>query len=328
MGKDALYQHTLKDIVELFGIGLHTGVSTRIFLRPAPPNTGIVLTRSDKKYAPSVHALCDGVTQSYLATTIGCNGTGITTVEHLLAALFGCGVDNVIVDVSGPEIPICDGSALAYVQAILRTGLEQQNEFRSFLSVVSSAAYHDGDAYLEVRPADELIVTYSIEFDHPSIGYQHKSWKYSVEKFIREIAPARTFGFLKDAEKLQAQGLGLGGSLENAVIFDDTGVINSEGLRFTDECVRHKILDFLGDILLLGKRVLGHFRIHKGGHSLHHRFLKKLSGELKEIKHSAIPLKALDSFRPIDSGVEIDYLFNIMPLQEDADNRIYSQEPG
>ncbi|SFM66447.1 UDP-3-O-acyl-N-acetylglucosamine deacetylase [Thermodesulforhabdus norvegica] len=296
MGASALYQHTLKDVVKLSGIGLHTGARTRIYLKPAPSDTGILLSRTDKQCASPLRALCDVVTKSYFATTIGFNGTGISTVEHLLAALFGCGVDNVVIEVEGPEIPICDGSAKNYVEAILKTGLKRQNAPRSFAAVANPVVYREGDALLEARPSDELIIEYSIEFDHPCIGYQYKQWKFGIGNFIREIAPARTFGFLKDVEKLQSQGLALGGSLENAIVFGEGKILNHEGLRFPDECVRHKVLDFIGDILLLGKPVIGHFRIHKGGHALHHKFLRKLIPHLVELPRSELPLGALEAF--------------------------------
>lgn len=296
MGVSALYQHTLRNTVELSGIGLHTGERTRIYLKPAPSNTGIVICRIDKEHAPPVRALCNAVTKSYFATTIGFNGTGISTVEHLLAALFGCGVDNVVIEVEGPEIPIYDGSAKNYVEAIMETGLKRQEALRSFMAVANPVIYSEGDAILEARPSEELIIEYSIEFNHPCIGYQYKKWKFEIGKFIEEIAPARTFGFLKDVERLQRQGLALGGSLDNAIVFGEREIINNEGLRFPDECVRHKVLDFIGDILLLGKPVIGHFKIHKGGHALHHKFLRKLTSNLIEISRSNLSWEALRAF--------------------------------
>jgi len=298
VGSCVLYQHTLKQEVELRGIGLHSGVAVRMILKPAPPSTGIVLKRSDGASHPPVKVSCEAISRSYLATTIGVNGTGVTTVEHLLAALVGCGVDNVVIDVNGPELPVCDGSAKHYVEKILEAGLEKQQEVRCFCVVKEPVEYAEADAYLKAHPANRLEITYSIEFDHPTIGYQELSWTFDTRNFVSQIAPARTFGFLKDVENLQRMGLAQGGSLDNAIVFDDKGIINREGLRFSDECVRHKILDFLGDLLLLGKPVLGHFRIHKAGHALHHRFLRRLAPRLQKWAVTKVPPEVAKAFQP------------------------------
>ncbi len=298
MGICVLKQHTLNKELELTGIGLHSGARVRLVLKPAPPSTGVTIRRCDKYSPPPVKATYSAISRSYLATTIGCNGTGVTTVEHLLAALMGCGVDNVLIEVEGPEIPICDGSARYYVEKIMEIGLQPQEAVKSFFQVTKSVGYKEGEAFLLAEPANELKITYSIDFDHPAIGYQELSWSFSSRKFIDEIAPARTFGFLKDVDRLKKQGLALGGSLENAIVFDDDSILNRDGLRFADECVRHKILDFLGDLLLLGKPVLGHFRIHRAGHALHHRFLNVLAGEITQSIVDRVPLYVAERFKP------------------------------
>lgn len=303
MGNCVLKQHTLNRELELCGIGLHSGAKVRLVLKPAPPSTGVRIRRCDKYSPPPVRATYSAISKSYLATTIGCNGTGVTTVEHLLAALIGCGVDNVLIEVEGPEIPICDGSSRYYVEKIMEVGLKSQEAIKSFFQVTQPVEYKEGDAYLLAKPANELKITYSIDFEHPAIGYQTFSWSFSSQKFVEEIAPARTFGFLKDVERLRSQGLALGGSLENAIVFDDKSILNKEGLRFSNECVRHKILDFLGDLLLLGKPVLGHFRIHRAGHALHHRFLNILAKNIVHSVTSQLNKEVAERFKPPDQCI-------------------------
>ncbi|MCX7822847.1 MAG: UDP-3-O-acyl-N-acetylglucosamine deacetylase [Syntrophobacterales bacterium] len=285
MGDSIILEHTVGRKVVYEGIGLHTGRNICITIHPAPPLTGIVFKRSRRFIKESVKASYENISQSVLATTIGFNGTGVSTVEHLLAAFMGCGIDNAIVEVNGPEIPIADGSAISYVKLILDAGIVPQRSSRRFLVIHSTVEVREGDAYLVAKPSPDrsLTIDYSIEFDHPLIGFQSISWSFDSKRFVREIAPARTFGFLKDASILRTKGLALGGSLDNVLVFDNHSLLNPEGFRFTDECVRHKVLDLIGDIMLLGKPVIGHFIIHKGGHRLHHKLLRKILTVLEEV---------------------------------------------
>jgi len=278
-------EHTVGREIEYEGIGLHTGKVVRIVIKPAPPSTGIIFKRSRKFIWDSVRASYKNISRAFMATTIGFNGTGVSTVEHLLAAFFGCGVDNAFVEVDGPEIPIADGSALAYAELILEAGVLPQDASRRFYAIGSTVEVKEGDAYLIAMPPESLslIIDYSIDFPHPLIGKQSIRWSFNSQRFLEEIAPARTFGFLDDVAKLKAQGLALGGSLDNALVFDKNFLLNPEGFRFADECVRHKVLDILGDIMLIGKPVIGHFIVHKAGHRLHHKLLENLLPILEEI---------------------------------------------
>lgn len=278
-------EHTVGCDIEYEGIGLHTGKIVRIVIKPAPPSTGITFRRSGKFIFESVRASYKNISQAFMATTIGFNGTGVSTVEHLLAAFFGCGVDNAFVEVDGPEIPIADGSALTYAKLILEAGVVPQDTPRRFYAVGSTVEVREGDAYLIAMPPEfpSLTIEYSIDFSHPLIGKQSIRWDFDSKRFLEEIAPARTFGFLDDVSRLKAQGLALGGSLDNALVFDKNSLLNPEGLRFTDECVRHKVLDLLGDIMLIGKPIIGHFIVHKAGHRLHHKLLENLLLVLEEI---------------------------------------------
>ncbi|MEJ5299580.1 MAG: UDP-3-O-acyl-N-acetylglucosamine deacetylase [Thermodesulforhabdaceae bacterium] len=299
MGDWKLLEHTVGREIKYEGIGLHTGKITRVVIKPAPPSTGIIFIRSRKFLSESVKASYENISRSIMATTIGFNGTGVSTVEHLLAAFLGCGVDNAFVEVDGPEIPIADGSALTYARLILEAGVVPQNVPRRFYAITSSVELKEGDAYLMVLPSESfsLTVDYSIEFPHPLISKQSIRWTFDSRRFLREIAPARTFGFLEDVTKLRSQGLALGGSLENALVFDKHLLLNPEGFRFADECVRHKVLDLLGDIMLVGKPIIGHFVIHKAGHGLHHKLLKEIMPFLEEVPQEKIEC-LVSSFLP------------------------------
>lgn len=258
------------------GIGLHSGAEVSIQLKPAPPNFGIRFCRVDVTNCPHLTASYEHVVDTSLATTIGFNGTVVSTIEHLMAALLGKGVDNVLVELNGPEVPIFDGSASPFIDLIQEAGMKEQKAPRRFLKITKPLILQEGDAYVRVRPSECFRVCYTIDFPHPLIGKQELTWSFSETAFIRDIAKARTFGFLKDVHKLQDIGLAQGGSLANAVVFDDFGLLNGEGLRYADECVRHKVVDFLGDLALAGMPLIGHFDIYKAGHTLHNRFLHHL----------------------------------------------------
>jgi len=276
LAKSNSKQHTIGREVWCEGVGLHSGANVALKLYPAPPNFGIRFKRYDTPGQPPIVAHPWRVVDTVLATSIGVNGVVVATIEHLMAALMGCGVDNVLVEVGGSEIPIVDGSAAPYVDLLTEAGRRAQNASRPCIRVTRPFVVKEGDAYIKALPAQRMELHYVIDFPHPLVGRQEMSWTFDPASFRRDIAQARTFGFLKDVQRLQRMGLALGGSLSNAVVFDEEGVLNREGFRFSDECVRHKILDFLGDLALGGVGLVGRFEAYKAGHSLHNRFIKEL----------------------------------------------------
>ena len=280
-----LKQHTIGQSVWCSGVGLHSGLNVALVLKPAPANRGIRFIRTDIPGSPSIPAYYNNVVNTFQATTIGSAGVAVSTVEHLMAALSGCGIDNVVVELSGPEAPIFDGSAAPYVKLIQKALVMEQDEPRNYLAIRKPLTVEKGDSFIAAAPSDHFQVRYEIEYEHPCVGKQSYSWALKNGSFGREIAKARTFGFLKDFQKLQEMGLIRGGSLSNAVVFDESDVLNAGGFRYSDECVRHKILDFIGDLALTGLPVLGKFEIRKAGHSLHSSFLN----ELMDGKGYAIP---------------------------------------
>lgn len=270
------FQQTLKRPITCQGIGIHSGRPVQVVAKPAPANSGIVFVRTDLPGTPVIPARSSRVVDSSLATRLGSEQASIATVEHLLAALAGLQIDNARLEVSGPEVPILDGSAAFFVRLLRQAGSKVLRWPRPFFLLQRPLAVVEGDKYIRVEPAAVAKLTYTIDFPHPSIGRQTLSVVPQVKTFCREIAPARTFGFLHEVERLQANGLALGGSLENAVVLDATGVLNPEGLRFPDEFVRHKILDLMGDLALLGWPLVGHIQVYKGSHALHQKFMQTL----------------------------------------------------
>lgn len=238
-------------------------------LCPAPVDHGIVFRRVDLPGTATIPARVDHVVRTTLATTLGAGNASVSTVEHLIAALHGYGIDNVLVEVDGPEIPILDGSALPFVEAFIADGVDPQGTPKQILRVVEVVEARDPDEnrWCRLEPHDGLAIDCSIEFAHPLLRDQRMRFAGGPSAFAAEIAPARTFGLLADVEQMRSQGLALGGSLANAVVLGDDGVLNPEGLRFPDECVRHKVLDMIGDLALLGAPVLGRFRAHRSGHA-------------------------------------------------------------
>lgn len=267
-------QRTIKNEVSFEGIGLHTGRHARVTLKPASRDTGIVFIRSDKNTI--IKANVASVIDTAFATTIGQDGAKIRTVEHMMAALAGLGIDNIVVDVDGPEIPILDGSSTQLISIILKAGIAKQGKKMPYLRINRPIIFDDGNAKVAALPYEGRRVTYSIFFNHYGFGEQRLSIEINEETFASEIAPARTFGFLKDIEYLRTNGLAKGGSLENAIILGEKGVLNSSGLRFKDEFVRHKVLDSIGDLAILGFPIYGHIIANKSGHSTNIKFLKKL----------------------------------------------------
>ncbi|MDA8431536.1 MAG: UDP-3-O-acyl-N-acetylglucosamine deacetylase [Nitrospiraceae bacterium] len=267
-------QRTIKNEISFEGIGLHTGRHAKVTMKPASRDTGITFIRSDKNTVIKAHV--GSVIDTAFATTIGQDGAKIRTVEHIMAALAGLGIDNVVIDVNGPEIPIIDGSSTELINIILQAGIAKQGKKRPFLRIRRPVIFDDGNSKIAALPYDGRRITYSIFFNHYGFGEQRLSLEIDEEAFAREIAPARTFGFLKDIEYLRTNGLAKGGSLDNAVILGENGVLNSSGLRFKDEFVRHKVLDLIGDFAILGFPIYGHIIASKSGHSSNIKFLKKL----------------------------------------------------
>jgi UDP-3-O-[3-hydroxymyristoyl] N-acetylglucosamine deacetylase len=269
-------QRTVKNEIRCRSIGLHSGRKVGMVIRPAEADEGIVFLRTDLRGDNRIAADVHNVRDTTLATTIGLNGVAVSTVEHLMSAFSGMGVDNAVVEVDAPEIPIMDGSARPFVELLKEVGTQVQGECKKLLVVREKIAVSEGEGMAMLLPAPEFKVSYRIQFNHPAIGMQSYDLTLSDVSYEHEICAARTFGFLKDVEYMQAKGLALGGSLKNAVVLDDHRVINKDGLRFADEFVRHKILDAIGDLSLLGIPIIGHFVAFKSGHRLNHLLLKEL----------------------------------------------------
>ncbi len=271
-----LRQRTLKSLISASGVGLHTGQKVRITLRPAPVDTGIVFRRVDLASPVDVPARAELVGEARLASTLIRGEVKIHTVEHLMSALGGLGVDNAYVDLDAPELPIMDGSASPYVLLIQQSGIEEQPAAKKFLRVMRRVEVKDGDKWARLDPYDGYRLSFSIEFRHPVIERttQAVTVDFAETSYLKEIARARTFGFMHEVEDLRDSGLALGGGLDNAVVLDEYRVLNSEGLRFADEFIRHKLLDAIGDLYLLGNPLLGAFTAHKSGHSLNNRLLR------------------------------------------------------
>jgi UDP-3-O-[3-hydroxymyristoyl] N-acetylglucosamine deacetylase len=271
------FQRTIKGEIRCRNIGLHTGRKVGMAIRPADVDEGIIFVRKDLPGEPRIKAEVNSVCETTLATTIGTNGTTISTVEHLLSAFSGMGVDNAVVELDSFEVPIMDGSSQPFVHMLKDVGTQIQGKCKKLLVIQKPVSVSgDNGSSAMFLPAAEFKITYTIDFTHPVIGQQQYHMHFSDEAYEQEIAPARTFGFLKDLEYFQAVGLALGGSLQNAVVLNDTHVINKGGLRSDDEFVKHKILDAIGDLSLLGMPIIGHFVAHKSGHRLNHLLLKEL----------------------------------------------------
>lgn len=272
-------QTTLRTSVSIEGVGLHSGHPVRAQFRPAPPDTGLLFVRLDRRDTQIPALLSSASTFDY-ATSISADGVSIGTVEHLLSAAAGEGLDNCIVEIDGPEVPILDGSALPFVRLFHAAGFERQNAQVRTLSPEREIAVERGDRSVRFTPDGEgLTITYEIDFPHPLVGKQELTWTVRPEEYAARIAPARTFGFLREVEELRARGLARGGSLQNAVVLDDQGILSGP-LRFRDEFVRHKILDLLGDLVLLGRPLVGRIHARKAGHAMHVEFARAVSAAL------------------------------------------------
>lgn len=273
-----LRQRTLKSIVSATGVGLHTGQKVRMSLRPAQPDTGIVFRRLDLPGAADVPARADLVGETRLCSCLVSDGTRIYTIEHLMSALSGLGVDNVYVDLDGPEVPIMDGSAAPFALLIQQAGLEEQGAPKRFLRVKKRIVTRDGDKWAALDPHEGFKLSFSIVFKHPVIlkSSTELTVDFATTSYLKEVARARTFGFVHDVEDLRESGLALGGGLDNALVLDEDRVLNAGGLRFGDEFIRHKILDAIGDLYVLGRPLLAAFSAHKSGHDLNNRLVREL----------------------------------------------------
>lgn len=269
-------QQTIRNKITFTGIGLHSGKETLVTLRPAEPGNGIVFHRIDLPRPVSIEAIAENVVSTRLSTTIGREGAGVATIEHLMAALFSCGIDNVNVDVNGPEVPIMDGSAAPFVDAIRKAGIMVQSKPRRYLVVKKSVTIRDGDKRITIVPSRHFRISFDLRFNHPAVAWQFRTMRFDPECFADDFCPARTFGFVAEMDALRSNGLALGASLANAVGIDDVGIVNGEGLRFADEFVRHKILDCVGDLALSGMQIIGHVKATKSGHELNRRLITEL----------------------------------------------------
>ena len=273
-----LKQRTLKKATKTTGVGLHTGARVEMGLRPAPVNTGIVFHRTDLPQAASIPAIAVNVGDTRLSSTLKGEGSSVSTVEHLMSALAGLGIDNLHVDIAGPEIPIMDGSAGPFVFLVQSAGIVEQAEAKRYLRIKSMVEFRDGDKWARFEPFDGFKLEFTIDFPHPVFGSEnrHVVVDFAEHSYAKEVARARTFGFMQDVEAMRAAGLGLGGSLQNAVVLDEFRVLNSEGLRYDNEFVRHKVLDAIGDLYLLGHPLIGQYTAYKSGHGLNNQLARAL----------------------------------------------------
>jgi UDP-3-O-[3-hydroxymyristoyl] N-acetylglucosamine deacetylase len=268
-------QQTLRRQISCAGIGLHSGNKVTLTLKPAPADTGVVFRRTD--LGIEIPATVGHVSACHYATVLGCRGATVETVEHLLAALVSVGVDNIVVELNHNEVPIMDGSAAPFLYLVQEAGIKRLAAPRRYMKIVKPVQIAQGDKRIAVYPSDHFKISYTISFDHPLLRHQSRTERITEQSFAESIAPARTFGFLKEVELLRQNGLALGGSLENAIVIGDAGVLNA--LRFEDEFVRHKILDAVGDLSLVGHPIVGHIVAHRAGHALHTALARQLLSE-------------------------------------------------
>lgn len=273
-----LKQRTLSNSIKASGVGLHSGEKVNMTLRPAAKDTGIIFRRLDIEPIQQIPARAESVIDTMLGTTIAKKNASVMTVEHILAAFAGLGIDNALIDLDGPEVPIMDGSSASFIFLIESAGIEEQNASKKFLRIKKKIRVEDGEKFAEFKPYNGYRISFEIDFDHPMI--KSKLTKLSVDfstlTFLKEISRARTFGFLKEIETLRSKNLALGGSLDNAIVFDDYRILNQDGLRYQDELVRHKILDVVGDLYLMGHILVGEFNGYKSGHELNNKLILKL----------------------------------------------------
>jgi UDP-3-O-[3-hydroxymyristoyl] N-acetylglucosamine deacetylase len=277
-----LKQRTLKNSIRATGVGLHTGKKVLMVLRPAPANAGIIFRRSDLDEMVNIPARAENVGETTLGTTLSVGGAKVSTIEHLLSALAGLGIDNIVIELSSDEVPIMDGSAGPFVFLLQSAGIEEQNAPKRFVRIKKSVKVEDGDKWARFDPYDGFKVNFEIEFDHPVFKRRSQvaSMEFSTTTFLREVSRARTFGFMRDLEYMRSRNLALGGNLDNAIVLDDYRILNEDGLRYEDEFVKHKILDAIGDLYLLGHSLIGEFSGFKSGHGLNNRLLRTLIADV------------------------------------------------
>ncbi|MDX1763475.1 MAG: UDP-3-O-acyl-N-acetylglucosamine deacetylase [bacterium] len=268
------YQRTIASPITCAGIGLHSGLKVKMAILPAPEDTGVVFCRVDRKNRLEIKAAAENVVDTSLNTTLGKGKVLVRTAEHLLSALAGLGIDNVIIELDGPEVPIMDGSAASYIYLLTSAGIRRQGKLQRFIKILEPIEVKEEDRVAALYPSDTPEITCEIDFDHPLLKTQRYHYQASENAFVRDIARARTFGFLKEVEYLQSKGFARGGSLDNAIVIGDYRILNSDGLRFTDEFVRHKILDAIGDLSLVGLPVIGHMLSVKSGHAMNAKLVE------------------------------------------------------
>jgi UDP-3-O-[3-hydroxymyristoyl] N-acetylglucosamine deacetylase len=271
-------QRTLKNSIRATGVGLHTGDKIYLTLKPAPANAGIVFRRVDLTPHVDIPARAENVGDTTLSTTLVKGDVRVSTVEHLLSAMAGLGIDNAYVELTSPEVPIMDGSAGPFVFLLQSAGIEEQNEPKKFIRIKQPVEVRSDDKFARFEPFDGFKVSFSIEFDHPAFNGRELTAEidFSSTSFVKEVSRARTFGFMHEIEYLRGQGLAKGGSVDNAIVIDDEGILNADGLRYDDEFVKHKVLDAIGDLYLLGNSLIGKFKAHKSGHALNNQLLRTL----------------------------------------------------
>lgn len=303
-------QRTVKETIECLGIGLHSGRKVTLRVRPAPPDTGIVFIRTDLADKPSIQATAENVVDTSYATTLGKGGATISTIEHLMASFAGLGIDNAFVEVDSPEVPIMDGSAAPFVFLLKNGGVKEQDSYKRFMVIKKSLKVGDANSYIRISPSKCVSYACTIDFNHPLLKKQLFETTFSDIIFEKEISRARTFCFLKEVDLLREAGLIKGGSLDNAIVIDDFRVVNQEGLRYSDEFARHKMLDTIGDISLLGMPVIGHVEAYRPGHSLNHKLANELlanpkywkvaePGKKKDFERLKLKIPQFQRLRPL-----------------------------
>ena len=273
-----LKQRTLRQIARTVGIGLHSGTKVELVLRPAAADSGLIFRRVDVDPPVEIPLRPECVVDTRMATTIGAGNVRVATIEHLMSALAGLGIDNCYVDVNAPEIPIMDGSAASFVFLLQAAGISEQNALKRFVRVIKPVEYHDGDAWARLEPYFGFKLKFSIAFNHPAIDATEQMVEvdFARDSYIKEVSRARTFGFVNDVEALRKAGLAIGGSFENAIVMDEYRVLNADGLRAGDEIAKHKMLDAIGDLAVLGRPLIGAYVAHKSGHAINNRLLRAL----------------------------------------------------
>lgn len=300
-------QRTLKNIIRATGVGLHTGEKVYMTLRPAAPNTGIIFRRVDLEQPVDIIASAENVGDTALSSTLITGDTRIATVEHLLSAFAGLGIDNAYVDVSAPEVPIMDGSAGPFVFLLQSAGIEEQNAPKKFIRIKKPIVVEQPDKWARFDPFNGFKVSFEIEFDHPVFKKhsQQATVDFSTTSFVKEVSRARTFGFMRDYEMLRSRNLALGGTLDNAIVVDDYRILNEDGLRYEDEFVKHKILDAIGDLYLLGHSLIGAFTGYKSGHALNNQLLRALLADREaweEVTFDDPQVAPINYMAPVHAG--------------------------